>query len=314
MSVESQQTAPVMHVINYEDGGFVIIAGDKRLNPILAHSDSGNFPSVDENEMPYGLSLWIKHQEEIVQFYNKNDMEQMPDVKATWDNLMGIETASTKAVPIIPPCQDEEEEWITNVGPFLSTQWGQDFGYNDMLGLMNCNGTIDHYLSGCVTTAVAQVLRFYEHPTSYNWSNMQRYRTSVQQLYKDIFDNFASLGAIQSISCTGTAIRIAYIDDLFRAWGYNCTGPTSYNYFNVKEILSAGRPVIACDNNHCWVYDGCRQWYVCSNGTRAGYLQFHVNWGSNGNYDAWYSFDQINFGSETHTPSYYVVAYKIIAS
>ncbi len=57
LSVEDTKSEPVMHVINYENGGFVIIAGDNRVEPILAYSETDSFPSVDEWDLPYGLSL-----------------------------------------------------------------------------------------------------------------------------------------------------------------------------------------------------------------------------------------------------------------
>jgi hypothetical protein len=55
MSVGAGQ--PDFHVINYTDGGFVIISADTRISPVLAYSDDSgcNF----EDELPPGLQMWM---------------------------------------------------------------------------------------------------------------------------------------------------------------------------------------------------------------------------------------------------------------
>jgi len=52
-----------MHIIHFEsdtspDAGFVIIAGDRRVIPILAKGDSGTFEPDGENPGP---RIWIEH-------------------------------------------------------------------------------------------------------------------------------------------------------------------------------------------------------------------------------------------------------------
>ncbi|GGH27581.1 hypothetical protein GCM10007423_13490 [Dyadobacter endophyticus] len=54
---------PLMHIIHFEadvqpDAGFVIIAGDKRVVPVLAKGDSGKFEPDGENPGP---RIWIEH-------------------------------------------------------------------------------------------------------------------------------------------------------------------------------------------------------------------------------------------------------------
>ena len=146
LSVADDYSEPVMHVINYEGGGFVIIAGDNRMDPILAYSETGSFPSVDEWDLPYGLTLWMHAQEDLASFYRENNMEQDPAAKYAWDKLMGIETVSTKAVDPVEPCEEGDFEMIADVGPFLETEWDQESHFNDLLPMMTCNGVTKHYL------------------------------------------------------------------------------------------------------------------------------------------------------------------------
>ncbi|MFL0685254.1 MAG: Spi family protease inhibitor [Algoriphagus aquaeductus] len=52
----------VFHLINYEEGGFVILSADKRLPPILAFSLDNPMPFLSEKEYPEGLSDWFSNQ------------------------------------------------------------------------------------------------------------------------------------------------------------------------------------------------------------------------------------------------------------
>lgn len=79
------------------------------MDPILAYSETGSFPSVDEWDLPYGLTLWMHAQEDLASFYRENNMEQDPAAKYAWDKLMGIETVSTKAVDPVKPCEEGDE-------------------------------------------------------------------------------------------------------------------------------------------------------------------------------------------------------------
>lgn len=48
---------PYYFIINYEGGGFIILAADKRSEPLLAYSFDSNF-ALDEANMPDGLIDW----------------------------------------------------------------------------------------------------------------------------------------------------------------------------------------------------------------------------------------------------------------
>ncbi|SFG95269.1 Spi family protease inhibitor [Pedobacter insulae] len=39
---------PTLFIINFVEGGFVIVGGDDRIRPILAHSDKTSFPTDEE--------------------------------------------------------------------------------------------------------------------------------------------------------------------------------------------------------------------------------------------------------------------------
>lgn len=57
----------VFHLINYEEGGFVILSADKRLPPILAFSLDSPMPFLSDKEYPEGLSDWFSNQKDLVE-------------------------------------------------------------------------------------------------------------------------------------------------------------------------------------------------------------------------------------------------------
>lgn len=58
-SFVDEQELPVLHVINFEEGGFISISDDNRANPILAFSETNAFPMGDvySNGLRIGLHI-----------------------------------------------------------------------------------------------------------------------------------------------------------------------------------------------------------------------------------------------------------------
>lgn len=54
---------PMMYVINYDGGGFVIVSATKDYFPILAYSDENNFVY---NEEIGGLEIWMEETQEAI--------------------------------------------------------------------------------------------------------------------------------------------------------------------------------------------------------------------------------------------------------
>jgi len=73
------ETNPTFYIINFETGGFTIVAGDDRVSPILAFSDNTFFPT--DREYPYGLARWIDATHEGIKKVRVNNEAQSDDVK-----------------------------------------------------------------------------------------------------------------------------------------------------------------------------------------------------------------------------------------
>ena len=52
-------------------------------------------------------------------------------------------------------------------GPLIGSKWSQWSGFNNYLPNMGCESYQGKPPSGCVATAIGQVMRYYQYPNSY---------------------------------------------------------------------------------------------------------------------------------------------------
>lgn len=108
------------------DKGFVIVSGDDRATPILGYSDEGSF---DMNQMPDNIKAWMSYYDEAMDLVVEKNM-------------------------VNRKFEGRPTDVIT---PLLKTKWNQDSPYN-----MLCP---DGCPSGCIATAMAQVMNYHQYPT-----------------------------------------------------------------------------------------------------------------------------------------------------
>lgn len=120
---ESQVSDTIAFIINYpNDRGFVIVANDVRINPILAYSDNGYYST--DNEL--AQSEFIDRIQNYI--YSK---------------------ASTKSEPLI--ISDNTE--LIEIGPFVTTKLGQREPYNKVVEKYHPGCPV-----GCVPVACAMAV------------------------------------------------------------------------------------------------------------------------------------------------------------
>lgn len=112
--------------------GFTVVSGDDRLPAIVGYTASGDF---NAEKLPDGLSDYLKAYQE---FIDKASDEQIS------------EAVAFKAM-----------EKHTPVEPMITTQWHQRGPYNIMCPIID---DIFDTATGCVATAIAQILKYWEYP------------------------------------------------------------------------------------------------------------------------------------------------------
>ena len=147
--------------------GFVIVSGDDRINPILGYSDEGNF---DEAKAPSNM---------------KNLLSEYAHQISMLDEVAGIDGAIAAARNVI--------DTRNSIAPLLTTKWDQARPYwNKCPQVKNEDGEYEPSYTGCVATAMSQIMKYYNHPAQttqvipsyqygYGTGNMGEYITQTTE-------------------------------------------------------------------------------------------------------------------------------------
>ena len=268
------------YIFNDEAGkGFVVIAGDDKMGKVLAYSKEASINMANLNpEARYLFDTYRQVYEEL----SKNK------------TLTTRAGAATKAADAVQP--------------LLKSKWGQDYPYSKQT----------RYMTGCVATAVAQVMYYHKWPAQgkgqesytvkfdntvrsadftkshYDWDNMlldynRRNITTKQEDAVALLMNDVGIATNTQSYMAERALR-NYFD-------YDAAMVTrSYegvdNFIEiVKEELRNGFPLyISGDSKtgggHAWVCDGFDE-----------EDRFHMNFGWNGQANGYYSLATLNVTS-----------------
>lgn len=310
-SVPDENGVAVFYIVNYENGGFLILAADKRSEPILAFSENSVFP-IGDNPYPSGLVEWLFTSKEGIKDLRQTMSPINKDFELEWENLLnGNGNIGTYG---LDPIDDGCTVQTIQKGPYLETGWGQGCGDNSSLPQLSCSIPCNRAWAGCVATAMAQIMKYHEFPSNYSWNTMPNSygAQSTSDLIYDI-----GLAVNMSYTCDGSSAdtKNKVVPAFKNTFGYSTATYADYNYQIVKSNLDSQRPVILKGgrqsgwwifsqylDGHAWVCDGYLSYTFPCSGTGASYLKFNMNWGWDGNFDGWYAFD--NFNPSTHTFNY----------
>ena len=275
------------------DGAFVIVSGDDGTMPVLGYSDRGCY---DANNAPDGLKDLIRYYQQEVRRFSTSTRGE--------------------AVTIHEP-----------VTPLIKTQWKQGAPYNNMCPMDST--TNKRSVTGCVATAVAQVMYYHKFPTAaYEWDKMQltyddnetgESADAVAKLMSDVGVAFN-----MKYSSSGSSATMTVGSDILK-YDYGYAGSAEYvdRYdYTAKEWdeliyneISSSRPVLFAGSaispadgvgGHAFIIDGYDD---------KGY--YHVNWGWGGLSDGYFQVsvlnpDQQSIGGNDNSSGYNISLYAII--
>ena len=159
------------YIFNNEEGGFVIVAGDDCATPILGYSTEG---CIDPNNLPIQLEELLNEYAEEIQLAAKNNDQATDSIKALWNAYYSApQSRNAKAA----------------VNALIATSWNQYPYYNikcpsDQSLPSRLEG---HTTTGCVATAMAQIMKYWEYPET--GTGNKSYRS---QRYGTLSANFAN--------------------------------------------------------------------------------------------------------------------------
>ena len=145
--------SPSFYVFNFSTEGFVIVAGDDRVQPILAFSDEG--PFVTEN-MPAHIRFFLDGYSEEIQDVSDNQQYDDESARQQWSALLSEDTPASKDGNVV-------------VGPLLGdNKWNQPQYYNNLCPA-DASGNAaygGHAAVGCGAIVMGQVMRYWHFPTT----------------------------------------------------------------------------------------------------------------------------------------------------
>lgn len=298
-----------LYIFNAEQG-FVVMAADDCVKPILGYSLTGRFVTKD---MPENISSWLQGYNEEIQYAIESNIKSTPIVKQAWTDLIDGSPRASKADPI--------------VSPLIETRWNQGSPYNNLCPLKGSSRT----LTGCVATAMAQIMNYWEYPatgigshsyvwndqtlsanfgsTSYDWANMTNtYGSSSTQVQKEavatlMYHCGVSVDMNYGLSGSGGSGAVTSDVALALVVFFNYKNTAEYKdrsgYTNddwiamLKTEMDATprRPIQYRGRNadiggHSFICDG----YDSED-------NFHFNWGWGGDCDGFYSIDEMTTGA-----------------
>jgi hypothetical protein len=299
--VKNKENELSFYTLNFKEGGWILLSSDKRVNPILAYSDNGSF-NPEKAKTANGISFWMDKAYETINELKKNK-QQSPKLKKLWENIQigGFSKALPNGRPMDEPDCSNYTEFKEKLLTF-PFKWRQGGGFNDALHMVQCDdGSSERALAGCVPIAIAQVMRYYEFPTNYNWANMltTTATTTTADFILDIHNEINDRWWNQpSYDCDeGTGVKswrdkaIIFTGD----FGYSSATQTSFIGGTVRVELNNDRPVILSGSSstagHMWVTEGYQLYtyhYDDCTATSIAYYRMNWGWGPN-SVDGFYS-------------------------
>lgn len=146
---------PSFYVVNFDPEGFVIVAGDDRVQPILAFSDEGSF--VTEN-IPAHIRFFLDSYTEDIQHIIENQQYSDELTLQKWETLLSGNTLAQK-----------DADGNVVVGPLLgNNRWNQTQYYNDLCPADATGNPAygGHAAAGCGALVMGQVMRYWQFPTT----------------------------------------------------------------------------------------------------------------------------------------------------
>ncbi len=296
------------YVFNVDSRGFVIVAGDDDVTPILGYSDETNF---DPDRIPENVAKWLEGYKGEVRRIIENHVKATPEITEAWTRLRNGQGYSTKATE-------------KSVSQLLQTKWNQAPYYNDMCPYDNTSGELS--VTGCVATAMAQIMKYWNYPekgTGYHSYNHDQYGTLSANFGDDTYQwasmpnevNSANSSVASLMYDVGVSVDMIYSPEGSNAYVIsakspvvNCSEYALKTYFGYKPTLQgiervnystsdwisllktefdASRPVLYAGfgngGGHCFVADG----YDNNN-------YIHFNWGWGGAYDGYFEVSALN--------------------
>lgn len=278
-----------------ENNGYVVLSADDAITPVLGYCDEGALPA-EFNQLPDNMQYWLNSLAEQIDFAVKHPVEKKL-----------INRAAKKTIQ-----------------PLCTTKWNQSAPFNNKCPQYNGKTCV----TGCVATALAQVLKYYNWPyygvgthtytwkeggnkeltfdygaTQFDWANMiDSYNGSYTTREADAVSTL--------MYACGVGVDMMYTPNSSGAYSRNLVRVLVENFNYDKGIKYVGRQYYNLSDWEDLVYENLNTYgpvlydgqsnngghqFVCD-GYKSGY--FHFNWGWGGMSDGWFLLTALDPGQQ----------------
>ncbi len=317
VNVAAQHGYSAFYIFNNTSGkGYVIMSADDCVAPILGYSYEHSF---DDGELPPNLKEWLDGYALQIEEATAMKLHATQDIRTDWECLRQV-----KPLPV------KSEKAVT---PLIQTQWNQAPYYNDLCPYDYEVGS--RALTGCVATAMAQVMKYWSYPehgygshsyvpythpeygtqyadfssVNYQWSSMPN---SVYSANNAVATLMYHCGVSVEMRYGPTSSG-AYVIDYNGQYASAEVALKTYfdynsNLHSIQKINYSDAEWVALlkeelDNARPMVYAGYSESsghaFVCDGYNNSNY--FHFNWGWGGSYDDYFYINSLNPGSHTYS-------------
>ncbi|MBS4012374.1 MAG: C10 family peptidase, partial [Bacteroidetes bacterium] len=305
--LSDKSSEPTLYIFNAHSEGFVIIAADKKVYPVLGYSFNSKLPDDKEQWSP-SFEAWIEMYSMQIDAIRIENSEAEKSITEAWHKL------ETKENPFLRSEKD--------VSPLLSTTWNQGCGYNALCPVA-AGGPCGRAYTGCVATAMAQVMRYMAYPTSGIGS--QCYDTAnYGELCANFADGIYNYAAMTNNSGNSHVAKLMYHCGISVYMSYSASGSGAFSHNVVrawKQFFDYKNHILIQKSNYAevdWIriirneIDKNRPVYYAGFGSGGhafvfdGYQNlnhFHVNWGWGGSHNGYFYVNNLNPGGYTFTNS-----------
>ncbi|MCF8364200.1 MAG: C10 family peptidase [Bacteroidales bacterium] len=131
--------------------GFVLVSTVKNTFPILAYSFDGSFSTPRQNT---NTAAWLGQYERQIRFAQQNNIEATEKIKESWATYLDPDFI-----------KNHKFEKLRSIEPMLVSNWDQGVYYNTACPA-DPAGVGGHCVTGCVATALGQLLYYFRYPQS----------------------------------------------------------------------------------------------------------------------------------------------------
>lgn len=292
------ETDTLMYVFNYTDEqGYAIVSANPETEALIAVTELGTYTEESEKGNT-GLALYM-------------------DMARSYTAMPLGEPISGGIGDVITENKNEIIYDTITHGPYIEVQWGQYTPYNSTCPL---DGDV-RCPTGCVATALAQILSYYEFPTKMfdevsggyfypGWADLKKHKnvlsndTCNSNRHATLARVFRSIGesTFMNYSANGSGTSIDWVVYYLTNLQILVSGPSAFDQDVINDEILADRVVYIRGSNskgegHAWVIDGtmdaintCNDyvrpqgqlnWTLLSSVTSHTYYN-HFNWGYDG--------------------------------